>query len=171
VSTFALAASLALAEPAASCRDGQTADTTVSALYDLVSVAPGESWDWERIGGLFLGHGLLVSILPRPGGALVSTTDFAGLRQNTEAGYRETGFSEREYRRETRVFGDVASIYSSFSIGLPARGPEPILRGLNHFQLVRREGCWRIVSNLSQMEGDGWTLPHALDPEHTSDAQ
>lgn len=164
MSIFALAASLALAEPAPSCRDGQTADTTVSALYDLVSAAPGESWDWERIGDLFDGDGLLVSILPRSGGTLVSSTDFAGLRQNTEANYSQTGFSEREYRRETRIFGDVASIYSSFSIGLPARGPEPLLRGLNHFQLVRTEGCWQIVSNLSQMEGGGWSLPAALEP-------
>jgi hypothetical protein len=170
VSALALAASLALAEPDAACRDGQTPDSAVSALYDLVSAAPGESWDWERIGHLFYGDGLLVSLVPRPGGALVAATDLAGLRRTTEAGYRETGFSEREYRRETRIFGEIASVYSSFAIALPARGPEPLLRGLNHFQLVRSKGCWRIVSNLSHMEGGGWSLPPALAPERPPDA-
>lgn len=164
MSALALAASLALAQPAAPCRDGQSADSTISALYDLVSVAPAEGWDWERISDLFYGDGLLVSILPHPSSATVSATDLAGLRLNTEATYRQTGFTEREYRRETRIFGNIASIYSSFFISLPSRGPEPLVRGLNHFQLVQHDGCWRIVSNLSQMEGGGWTLPAALDP-------
>jgi hypothetical protein len=146
----------------ATCRDGTTADGAVTAVYNLVSVPAGGSGDWERIAELFLDRGVFVTMMPRKSGTLMSKADLPGLRAQTEAAYRQFGFLEREYRRETRIFGDIASIYSSFYIALPEANERPLVRGLHHFQLVRGEGCWRIVSNISQMEGLGWTIPPAF---------
>jgi hypothetical protein len=92
----------------------------------------------------------------------------AALRTQTQAAYSRSGFTEREYRREARIFGDIASIYSSFYIAIPQRGGHPLARGLHHFQLVKMQGCWRIVSNISQMEGGSWQLPAAFAPNSGS---
>jgi hypothetical protein len=143
----------------ATCRDGATADGAVTAVYNLVSVPAGGSWDWERIAALFLDRGVFVTMMPRKGSTLMSKADLPGLRAQTEAAYRRSGFLEREYRRETRIFGNIASIYSGFYIAMPEASDRPLARGLHHFQLVRAEGCWRIVSNISQIEGVGWTIP------------
>lgn len=161
---IALVAALLAASAASppTCRDGATANSAVTAVYNLVSVPAGGSWDWERIGALFLDRGVFVTMMPREGSALMSKADMPALRAQTEAAYRQSGFLEREYRRETRIFGDIASIYSSFYIAMPEASDRPLARGLHHFQLVRAEGCWRIVSNISQMEGAGWTVPPAF---------
>ncbi len=167
---IALAAALLSASSAMPplCRDGTSADDAVTAVYDLVSVPAGGGWDWERIGALFVDQGLFVTMMPREGDALMSKADLSALRAQTEAAYAKSGFIEREYRRETRVLGDIASIYSSFYITTPRSADRPLARGLHHFQLVRAAGCWRIVSNISQMEGAGWKLPPAFEGERTS---
>jgi hypothetical protein len=165
-----LAAALLAVSPASPsvCRDGTTADEAVTAVYDLVSVPAGGSWDWDRIGALFVDRGMFVTMIPRVDGAVMSKADLPTLRAQTETAYAKSCFIEREYRRETRIFGDIASIYSSFYIALPQANDRPLARGLHHFQLVRGDGCWRIVSNISQMEGAGWTLSPAFAQKSTS---
>ena len=167
---IALAVALLITSPVGPsvCRDGTTADEAVTAVYDLVSVPTGGSWDWDRIGALFVDRGLFVTMMPREGAAAMSKADFPTLRTQTEAAYGKSGFIEREYRRETRVFGDIASIYSSFYIALSRARDRLLARGHHHFQLVRAVGCWRIVSNISQMEGTGWSIPPAFESKGTS---
>ena len=159
-----MASPTAAADASPVCRDGKTADQAVSAVYDLVSVPPGGAWDWDRIGDLFMGDGLFVTVMPRPAGSQTSKATLASLREQTEAAYRRSGFIEREYRRQSRVFGNIASIYSSFYIAIPPHDTRPLAKGLHHFQLVQADGCWRIASNISQMEGGGWRLPTAFAP-------
>ena len=154
----------AAADASPVCRGGKTADQAVSAVYDLVSVPPGGAWDWNRIGDLFMGDGLFVTVMPRPAGSQTAKATLASLREQTEAAYRRSGFIEREYRRQSRVFGKIASVYSSFYIAVPLHDTRPLAKGLHHFQLVQADGCWRIASNFSQMEGGGWRLPTAFAP-------
>lgn len=159
-----MASPTAAADAAPVCRDGKTADQAVSAVYDLVSVPAGGAWDWDRIGNLFVDDGLFVTVMTQSAGSRTVKATLASLRDQTEAAYRGSGFIEREYRRQSRVFGNIASIYSSFYIAVPPHDAGPLAKGLHHFQLVRTDGCWRIVSNISQMEGSGWHLPPAFAP-------
>lgn len=157
-----LAPAAGAASPAV-CRDGATPDQAITAVYDLVSVPPGQGWDWDRLGDLFLGQGRFVTMMSRPSGATATIATVQDLRTQTEATFADSGFIEAEYRRQTHVFGDIASIYSSFYVALPA-ADAPLMRGLHHFQLVRTDGCWRIVSNMSRMEGPDWQLPDQWEP-------
>jgi len=149
----------------AACSDGRSPHSTVATLYDLISVPAGGTWDWKRIDSLFIDQGFFVTMIPRDGKALMAKTDLPTLRSQTQAAYGRSGFIEREYRSEVRAFGDIASIYSSFYIALPQHADRPLARGLHHFQLVKAQGCWRIVSNISQMEGGSWQLPAAFAPD------
>jgi hypothetical protein len=155
----------AVTTTSAACPDGRSADSTVTALYDLISVPPGGTWNWNRIDGLFVDQGIFVTMMPRDGKTLMAKTDLPTLRSQTQAAYGRSGFMEREYKREVRTFGDIASIYSSFYIALPQNAESPLARGLHHFQLIKAQGCWRIVSNISQTEGATWQLPAAFAPD------
>jgi len=159
----ARAAAVAAHGPAADCGDNCTPDSTIAALYDGVSAAPGAGWDRPRLRALFHSDARLVAAVPASSGTVASSLTVDGLLDSMELHYRATGFIEREYRRDVRVFGDLASVYSSFHASAGA-GDQPSMRGLNHFQLLRTGGRWRIVSNLSLIEGNGWALPPRFEP-------
>lgn len=114
-----------------------TPDAVVSTLYEAISVSPGERWDWTKIRALFAGEGLFASTVPSRPTKPVAIFSLDVLARQTEAAFARTGFLEREYKRETRVFGDMASIYSSFYMKINERDAKPLHRGLHHFQLLR----------------------------------
>lgn len=159
----ARATAVAAQTPAPDCGDGCTPERTVSALYEGVTSAPGAGWDRARLRALFHPDARLVTAIPAAGGTRSSSATIDALIDSMERHYRAAGFVEQEHRRDVRTFGDMASVYSSFSAG-PRAAAEPPMRGLNHFQLLRIAGRWRIVSNVSLMEGAGWTLPPRFEP-------
>jgi len=157
IAAFGATASAMASAPA--CGDGCTPDTLVAAVYGSVSARPGAGWNWDRVRDLFYGEGLLASVMTTPTGTRYSVTTVEQLIANAEVMYRKSGFVEREIRREVRLFGDMASVYSSFYVKIRDEDPKPLMRGLHHFQLLRVDGRWRIVSNSAVMEGGGWSLP------------
>lgn len=171
----ALAAAFAAVLPATAatpeCGDGCTPDTLVTAVYESVSARPDVGWDWGRVRALFHGEGLLASVMTTPDGTRYSAATVEQLIANTEAAYRKSGFVEREIRREMRIFGDMASVYSSFYVKIRDEDPKPLMRGLHHFQLLKVDGRWRIVSNSAVMEGGGWTLPAEFLPPDSMQKQ
>ena len=159
----AQAAAIAASAPAADCGDGCSPDSVITALYEAVSAGPGEGWDRERLRALFHPDARLVTAIPEAEATRSSGATINEFIASMERHFRATGVLEQEYRRDVRTFGDLASIYSSFY--LRAGGADrPPLRGLNHFQLLRTDGRWRIVSNVALMEGGGWSLPPAFQP-------
>lgn len=159
----AQAAAVAAQAQAAGCGDGCTPESTIAALYKGVSAAPGAGWDRQRLLALFHPDARLVTAMPTDGGTRSSTIKIADLIDAMERHYRATGFMEQEYHGQVRRFGDFASVYSSF-YAKSHLGDGPPMRGLNHFQLLRTSGHWQIVSNVSLMEGAGWTLPPRFEP-------
>lgn len=144
--------------------DRCTPDATISTLYEAISVAPGEAWDWPRIRALFVPEGLLASTDPASAAKRIAVSNIGALVERTEAAVAGKGFIEREYRRSTVVHGRLASIHSSFYAKLgDERGP-PLYRGLHHFQLLEGEDGWKIVSNASVVEDRHWQLPKSFLP-------
>lgn len=159
---IALMPARAVADPGC---DRCTPDAAVSALYDAISVSPNQGWDWARIRSLFAGKGLFASVAPSGPDAPPTISTLDELIDQTEKAFAKSGFIEREYKRETRTFGDMASIYSSFYVKIAASDPKPLYRGLHHFQLLKDRDGWRIVSNVSTIEGQGWRLPDKFAPQ------
>lgn len=152
------ATAVAARAPSADCGDMCTPEDTVTALYAAVSAAPGAGWDKDRLRALFHPNARLTTMIPAGNGARAGGATIDALIAGMEQNYRATGFSEQELGRDVRLFGDFASVYSGFSVAAGADNQQP-MRGLNHFQLMRSDGRWRIISNVSMMEGGGWSLP------------
>lgn len=136
----------------------------VQALHETVSAGPGEDRDWDRYRDLFL-DGAKFSMAIRSArmpGIMAATPE--ELIDQTEASYASTGFHEIPLVVEIAEFGAMAVVTNSFEVRLRRDDPEPLLRGLNHFQLLHDGERWWIVSNVSTVESTDWKLPKAFDP-------
>ncbi|HKY61767.1 MAG TPA: hypothetical protein VJP59_12235 [Gemmatimonadota bacterium] len=119
--------------------DVGTIDGIVAAFYDVVSGPPGEPRQWERDATLY-GPGTLFTIADSAGAYRnVTPAEFA---RETDGYLVESGFVEREIHRETRRFGRIAQVWSTYE-WRTADGRTG--RGINGLQLVHDAGRWWIT--------------------------
>ncbi len=150
--------------------DWTTPQAIVKALHEVVSADAGQTRDWDRFRALFF-DGAMISMAiksPRMPGLMAATPE--ELIQQTEANYGETGFHEIPLIYEIEEFGAMGLVTSSFEIRLRRDDEEPMMRGLNHFQLLHDGERWWIVSNISTVESGDWKLPAAFDPNNDKES-
>jgi len=155
-----LLAAAAMALPAAAASgaspspaDAAGIDATMHAVYDVISGPAGQKRDFDRMRSLFAPNALLRVIAANGvhGGTLDDYIAKSGPILEKE------GFTERELGRRTEVYGNLASVWSSYD-GRTANGSFHE-RGINSFQLVRVDGKWLVASILWQEEGTEFPLP------------
>jgi hypothetical protein len=155
--SLAAAAALALSIPAAgsaaSRADLAGIDRAIHGVYDVISGPPGQKRDFERMRSLFAPGALLRVIGPK--GIRGGTLD-EYINRNAAVLEKE-GFTERELGRRTEVYGNLATVWSSYD-GRTANGSFHE-RGINSFQLVKVDGKWLVASILWQEEGKQFPLP------------
>jgi hypothetical protein len=143
--------------PAASTADLAGIDSTVRAVYEVISGPAGQPRDFARMRSLFAPNALMRVITPRGvrGGTLEEY-----ITRNAAILERE-GFTERELGRRTEVYGNLATVWSAYD-GRTATGSFHE-RGINSLQLVRVNGRWLVASILWQEETPQFPLPANLD--------
>ncbi len=152
-----LLAAAAMALPAgaapASPADRAGIDATVHAVYDVISGPAGQKRDFDKMRALFAPGALLRVITPKGvrGGSLDDYIAKSGPILEKE------GFTEKELGRRTEVYGNLATVWSSYD-GRTASGSFHE-RGINSFQLVKVDGKWLVASILWQEEGKQFPLP------------
>ncbi|MEO7503621.1 MAG: hypothetical protein ABIT69_00370 [Sphingomicrobium sp.] len=139
--------------PAASPADLAAIDATIRDVYAVISGPPGQKRDFAHMRSLFEPKATLRVIGPRGvrGGSL---DDY--IRQSGPILEKE-GFTEHELGRRVEVYGDLATVWSSYD-GRTASGSFHE-RGINSFQLVRVGGRWLVASILWQEETSQFPLP------------
>lgn len=162
---LAAAISIPAAASGTHADDWATPRSIVEALHETVSADAGEQRDWDRYRELFVDGAMLSMAIQseRMPGIMAATPE--ELIERTEASYASTGFHEIPLVVEIAEFGAMAVATSSFEVKLRRNDPEPLMRGLNHFQLLHDGERWWIVSNVSTIEAGDWTLPAAFGPE------
>jgi hypothetical protein len=156
IATCATAAPPPMRAPAAAA-DLAGIDETVRAVYDVISGPPGKARDFARMRGLFAPNALLRVITSN--GVRGGTLD-EYIAHNATVLERE-GFTEHELGRRTEVYGNLATVWSSYD-GRTASGSFHE-RGINSFQLVRVNGRWLVASILWQEETPRYPLPADLN--------
>ena len=158
--SMVLLAAAAMALPAipagaapASPADRAGIDATVHAVYDVISGPAGQKRDFDKMRALFAPGALLRVITPKGvrGGSLDDYIAKSGPILEKE------GFTEKELGRRTEVYGNLATVWSSYD-GRTASGSFHE-RGINSFQLVKVDGKWLVASILWQEEGKQFPLP------------
>jgi hypothetical protein len=128
-------------------------DATMHAVYDVISGPAGQKRDFDKMRSLFAPNALLRVIGPKGvrGGTLEDYIAKSGPLLEKE------GFTEHELARRTEVYGNLASVWSSYD-GRTANGSFHE-RGINSFQLVKVDGKWLVASILWQEDGTEFPLP------------
>lgn len=130
--------------------DTATIDSTVDALYRVISFRPGGRPRWDGLRALFLPGGRVIP--PKREGdltvAVLSVEEFIawGDEVFAAAGMREVGFDERDTHRVTEQFGNAAHVFSTYEARHTPEDAEPFGRGVNSIQLVRDGGRWWVVT-------------------------
>ncbi len=152
-------ASTTPATPPASPADVATMDSTIAALYDVIS-GPAGKRDWDRFRSLFIPSARLIPTGARPtgevGSRVLTVEDYV---QRAGAAFEKQGFFEREVSRRLERFGNIAHIFSTYESRHAKDDPKPFQRGINSIQLMNDGKRWWVVTIFWQGEDEKNPLP------------
>lgn len=124
--------------------DVASLDAIVSAYYDVVSGPAGEVADRERDRWLHHPDALVaISGVNAEGEAFIRTMSLDEYH-DAFGGARQEPFYEREIHRETRRFGNIAHVWSTYASSREPGG-EAFARGINSIQLYHDGDRWWIM--------------------------
>ncbi len=135
--------------------------SVVRALYESISFSQGKAPDFGRVRSLFFeGARFVLPHMPGVDGVYSRTVDewIADFNSNLER-HPSMGFVETEIVSEVEVFREIAHVFSSYESRTAQADPEPFMRGLNSFQMVRQRNRWWIVNVLWDVESADVRLP------------
>lgn len=150
-------------EPPADPADG--AEGTVRDLYRLVSFEPGADVDWDAVRALFLPQAVIEL---RTSWEATSVFTLDGFVQDfvdfiAKPGVKESGFTETIVRLKPMVFGDIAHVLVLYEAHITG-SERPPQKGVDSFQLVRKDGRWWIASVVNELPTQDRPLPAELEP-------
>lgn len=139
--------------------DGETMDSIVAALYDVIS-GPAGKRDWDRFRSLFIPGARLIPTGSRPTGEVASrvlTVD--EYVQRAGALFEKEAFFEREASRQVERFGNIAHIFSTYESRHAKDDLKPFQRGINSIQLMNDGKRWWVVTIFWQGEDEKNPIP------------
>jgi len=157
------------AQPAVSKEaDGASVDSTVSALYEVISGPAGAPRNWNRMRALFAPDAKLMVIQPgRDGGYGLRTMTVEDYISRNMSAFNTGGFYEREIARTTDAFGQLVHVFSTYELLRSPNDPKPFMRGINSIQLAFDGKRWWIANLVWRAEDAGLALPERyLQPRH-----
>lgn len=146
--------------------DVATLDSTMAALYDVISGEKGEARNWERFHYLF-----------KPGAKLIPTGQKKdgtyGLRFMTPEEYQERsgpflvdqGFYEVELHRTANTYNNITQVFSTYESYHSKKDTEPFMRGINSIQLLNDGTRWWIVNIYWSQETEAHPIPTQYLPK------
>lgn len=144
--------------------DVQSVDAIVLAYYDSISGPKGEKRNWDRFRSLFLPDADLMSVQQmHQSTKIISLTPEEYMHLNGTY-FEKGGYFESEIHRETRSYGFVAQIFSTYESRRQAEG-EAYSRGINAFQLLFDGNRWWIASATWDRELPNNPIPAEFLPE------
>lgn len=150
--------------------DWESPESIVQALYDVVSAEAGAQRDWDRYRALFLDGARMSIAVKSEVMTGIMAMDTEQLIAQTETAYANTGFHEIPLVTRIERHDLMASVTSSFEVRLRLDDEQPLMRGINHFQLLNDGERWWIVSNVGVMETASSPLPQDLLPAGSQEA-
>ena len=140
--------------------DGASVDSTIAALYDVISGPAGAPRNWNRMRALFAPDAKLMVINPGRDGAfgLRAMTVEAYISRNMSA-FSAGGFYEREIARTTESFGQLVHVFSTYELLRSPNDPKPFMRGINSIQLAHDGKRWWIANLVWRAEDASLALP------------
>ena len=138
--------------------DVETIDGIVAAFYEVISGPAGQPRDWGRDATLYLEpiFFTVARIDPETGAPAARTIPNQQYVDESDAWLVENGFVEREIHRETRRFGNVAHVWSTYQW---ATEDGSTGRGINGIHLFHDGSRWWITHATWDSEREDNPIP------------
>lgn len=139
--------------------DVESIEAILAAVYDVISGDAGQARDWDRFRSLFHPSARLIPTGIRPSGEAVAS--FASPEDYiTRSGPAlMQGFHEKSIADRVERFGHIAHVWSTYEARRKADDAQPMLRGINTFQLWNDGQRWWVMNILWQAESDAYPIP------------
>lgn len=155
---LSISVSASLAQTKDYTSDTSTPDAIISALYGVISGAPGTPRDWDRFKYLFKPEARLIPTRKSDAGELIiramTPDEYVQLFSTRIA----TGFYEKELHRVTESYGTIMHVFSTYETKEKTDGPVTN-RGINSIQLFFDGKRYYIVTIYWCAESMGYPLP------------
>ena len=140
-----------------------TPESVITKIYQLVTFPPDTTPDWEKVKSLFIDEAVIVLRTSFTKMDVMSKEGFVDLfiRDIKKYNMDKTGFQEQIIRKKMTVIGEVAHCFVLYEANVP-NSSNPPQRGLDSFQLMKREGRWWIVSVINEIPRLGVPIPGEL---------
>jgi len=163
------AAAQGLTDRPADPADVESIEAIVAAFYDIVSGPAGQPRDWARDSTLYLDGARFTIIDVVDDRAVARTIDHDTFAREA-AGLERSGFFEREVHRETRRWGPMANVWSTYEWSTTEDGPVGG-RGINSIELFHDGIRWWITSAMWTGESDELPIPSEYLGTSTQDVE
>jgi hypothetical protein len=138
--------------------DVETIDGIVHAFYAVISGPAGQPRDWGRDATLYLEpmSFTIARVDPATGKPHARTISKQEFVDENDAWLVENGFTEREIHRETRRFGNIAHVWSTYEW---TSGDGETGRGINGIDLFHDGSRWWITHATWESEREENPIP------------
>ncbi|NND15269.1 MAG: hypothetical protein HKN89_02965 [Eudoraea sp.] len=146
-------------------KKANTLDSTIEALYGVISGPKGQERDWDLFRYLFHPEArLIVSGKGEDGqyGSRYITID--NYIESASKWMVENGFYEKELHRVTERFGPIAHVFSSYESFRTKEDAEPFMSGINSIQLMHTGKRWMIINIYFTQETEENPIPEKYLP-------
>ncbi|MHC4976438.1 MAG: hypothetical protein ACYTF7_07510 [Planctomycetota bacterium] len=145
--------------------DLSTVQSTIDALYDVISGPAGQERNWDAFRSLFAENAHLRTIRrPQDGQTSLFTMTVEDYIERGGAFLEENGFFESELSSTSESFGHVTHVFSTYQSKHHADDPEPFARGINSIQLYTDGTRWYVISIVWDTERQGQPIPEHYLP-------
>jgi hypothetical protein len=152
-----LSIALTILSPILRAADGDSIDSVMKAVYDVIS-GPAGTRDWARFKSLFADGARLIPVRTTPQGTAPAPMTPDEYATRAAANFEKNAFYESEVARRTETFGNIAHAFSTYE-SRRAPGEKPFARGINSFQLVKLGDTWKVMTIFWDSERPGNPIP------------
>ena len=140
-----------------------SSEEVVDKLYELVTFKAGTTPDWEKVKSLFIDDAVIVLRTSWEETSILSVDDFVADFVEFIEGRNviETGFSETIIKKESMIFGDIATFLVLYEAYIPG-SERPPQKGVDSFSLIKKNGEWKIISILNEIPTEKNPIPDSL---------
>ncbi|WP_245962906.1 hypothetical protein [Ulvibacter antarcticus] len=139
-------------------------DSTLDALYEVISGEKDEERNWELFQYLFKPEAKLIPTGDDKNGIIetryMSVEEYIKIAND----FLKQGFYEVEINREVNSFGNIAQVFSTYKSFKSVNDTKPFMRGINSIQMLNDGKRWWVVNIYWMQESDKYPIPKQYLP-------
>jgi hypothetical protein len=139
--------------------DVKSVDSTIAALYEVISGEKNESRDWDRFKNLFTAEAKLIpTFISKEGNVAYHAITPAEYEISFTKNIPQRGFFEREISNITESYGNIVHVFSTYETREEKNG-KVTMRGINSIQLLKSNDRYYIMNIFWSGETEKNPLP------------